>query len=83
VRRSLGIPHPVSTSRVRDHGIHSSTQTDDDFAYVISYTGEGNLVIGSDYRHGHASSDLNAGILYMFPLPMADWQRPAGTPTPP
>jgi len=50
---------------------------------VISYAGEGNLVIGTEYGHGDASSDLNAGILYMFPLPMAYWQRPAGTPTPP
>jgi predicted TIM-barrel fold metal-dependent hydrolase len=37
-----------------------STQTDDDFSYVISYAGEENLVIGTDYGHGDTSSELNA-----------------------
>jgi hypothetical protein len=35
------------------------TQTDDDFSYVISYAGEENLVIGTDYAHGDTSSELN------------------------
>jgi predicted TIM-barrel fold metal-dependent hydrolase len=33
--------------------------TDDDFAYVISYAGEDNLVTGTDYDHGDTSSELN------------------------
>jgi predicted TIM-barrel fold metal-dependent hydrolase len=37
-----------------------STQSDDDFPYVISYAGEDNLVIGTDYGHGDTSSELNA-----------------------
>ena len=37
-----------------------STQTDDDFPYILSYAGEGNLVIGTDYGHGDTSSELNA-----------------------
>ncbi|HEY2990841.1 MAG TPA: amidohydrolase family protein, partial [Candidatus Binatia bacterium] len=60
VRRSLGGKHPVSTNCFRDYGIYVSTQTDDDFAYVISYAGEENLVIGTDYGHGDTSSELNA-----------------------
>jgi hypothetical protein len=60
VRRSLGGEHPVSMSCFRDHGIYVSTQTDDDFSYVISYAGEENIVIGTDYGHGDTSSELNA-----------------------
>jgi predicted TIM-barrel fold metal-dependent hydrolase len=60
VRRSLGGDHPVSMSCFRDYGIYVSTQTDDDFSYVISYAGEENLVIGTDYGHGDTSSELNA-----------------------
>jgi len=60
VRRSLGGQHPISTNCFHDYGIYVSTQTDDDFAYVMSYTGEENLVIGTDYGHGDTSSELNA-----------------------
>ena len=60
VRRSLGGEHPVSMNCFRDYGIYVSTQTDDDFSYVISYAGEENLVIGTDYGHGDTSSELNA-----------------------
>ena len=57
VRRSLGSPQPISTTCVRDYKIYISTQTDDDFSYVISYTGEENLVIGTDYGHALDSSE--------------------------
>jgi predicted TIM-barrel fold metal-dependent hydrolase len=60
VRRSLGSEHPVSTNCLREYNIYVSTQTDDDFSYIISYAGEGNLVIGTDYGHGDTSSELNA-----------------------
>jgi predicted TIM-barrel fold metal-dependent hydrolase len=60
MRRSLGSAHPVSKDCLREYNIYVSTQTDDDFAYVISYAGEGNLVIGTDYGHGDTSSELNA-----------------------
>src|SRR5262245_15026723 len=40
VRRSQGGEHPISMSCFRDFGIYVSTQTDDDFSYVISYAGE-------------------------------------------
>jgi predicted TIM-barrel fold metal-dependent hydrolase len=60
VRRSLGSARPISTNCLSDQNIYVSTQTDDDFEYVISYTGENNLVIGTDYGHGDTSSELNA-----------------------
>jgi len=60
VRRSLGSAHPITTDCLREHGIYVSTQTDDDFSYVMTYAGEENLVIGTDYGHGDTSSELNA-----------------------
>jgi hypothetical protein len=60
VRRSLGSEHPLSPNCLRELNIFVSTQTDDDFPYIISYAGEGNLVIGTDYGHGDTSSELNA-----------------------
>lgn len=60
IRRSAGGDHPVPQNPMREYNIFVSTQTDDDFPYVISYVGEGNLVIGTDYGHGDTSSELNA-----------------------
>ncbi|HYA30602.1 MAG TPA: amidohydrolase family protein [Acidobacteriota bacterium] len=60
VRRSLGSAQPVSKDCLREFNIYVSTQSDDDFRYVISYAGEENLVIGTDYGHGDTSSELNA-----------------------
>ena len=60
VRRSLGSKQPISKSCLRDFNIFVSTQSDDDFQYIISYAGEENLVIGTDYGHGDTSSELNA-----------------------
>jgi predicted TIM-barrel fold metal-dependent hydrolase len=60
MRRSLGSARPISKDCLRQYNIYVSTQTDDDFPYVISYAGEENLVIGTDYGHGDTSSELNA-----------------------
>ncbi|HEY7217799.1 MAG TPA: amidohydrolase family protein [Candidatus Binatia bacterium] len=60
VRRSLGGAQPISRDCLREYNIYVSTQTDDDFPYIISYAGENNLLIGTDYGHGDTSSELNA-----------------------
>ena len=60
VRRSLGSIRAISTGCLREYNIYVSTQSDDDFPYIISYAGEENLVIGTDYGHGDTSSELNA-----------------------
>jgi predicted TIM-barrel fold metal-dependent hydrolase len=60
VRRSLGSARAVSTDCLREHNIYVSTQSDDDFKYIISCAGDENLVIGTDYGHGDTSSELNA-----------------------
>jgi predicted TIM-barrel fold metal-dependent hydrolase len=60
VRRSTGSGHPVRRECLRDYKIYVSTQTDDDFPYIISYSGDDNLLIGTDYGHGDTSSELNA-----------------------
>lgn len=60
VRRSLGSAQPISRDCLREYNIYVSTQTDDDFAYIISYASEDNLLIGTDYGHGDTSSELNA-----------------------
>lgn len=60
IRRSLGSAQPISKECLREYNIYVSTQTDDDFPYIISYAGEENLVIGTDYGHGDTSSELNA-----------------------
>jgi predicted TIM-barrel fold metal-dependent hydrolase len=58
VRRSGrgGFPrHPL-----KEFGIYVSAQTDDDFPYVLKYGGEDNIVIGTDYGHTDASSEVDA-----------------------
>jgi predicted TIM-barrel fold metal-dependent hydrolase len=59
-RRSLGSEHAMPGNPFKEFNIYVSTQSDDDFSYVISYVGEENLIIGTDYGHGDTSSELNA-----------------------
>jgi len=45
---------------LREYNIYVSTQTDDDFPYIISNASEDNLVNGTYYGHGDTASELNA-----------------------
>ncbi len=40
--------------------IYVTTETNDDFDFVLKYAGEDNLVIGTDYGHTDASSEVDA-----------------------
>jgi hypothetical protein len=64
MRRSIGSEHVISRNCLSEFNIYVSTQSDDDFPYVISYAGGGNLVIGTDYGHGDTSSELNAIVRF-------------------
>jgi predicted TIM-barrel fold metal-dependent hydrolase len=58
-RLSFGLPAP-SPSLLRDNRVYVACQTDDDLPYVIGYTGDENLVMGTDYGHADTSSELEA-----------------------
>lgn len=45
---------------LRTNRIYVACQTDDDLPYVLNYSGEDQLVIGSDYGHADTSSELEA-----------------------
>jgi predicted TIM-barrel fold metal-dependent hydrolase len=45
---------------LRTNRLYVACQTDDDIPYVLKYAGEDNLVIGSDYGHEDASSEIEA-----------------------
>jgi predicted TIM-barrel fold metal-dependent hydrolase len=44
----------------RDNRMYVACQTDDDLPYVLKYAGEDNIVIGSDYGHDDAASEIDA-----------------------
>lgn len=45
---------------MRETNLYVACQTNDDLAYVLRYTGEDNLVIGSDYGHADTAADVGA-----------------------
>ncbi|MGH7835809.1 MAG: amidohydrolase family protein [Candidatus Binatia bacterium] len=45
---------------LRDNRIYVACETTDDLGYVVSYAGEDNLVIGSDYGHADTSAEIEA-----------------------
>ena len=44
----------------KDFNIYVTTETNDDFDFVLRYAGEDNVVIGTDYGHTDASSEVDA-----------------------
>jgi predicted TIM-barrel fold metal-dependent hydrolase len=45
---------------LKEFNIYVTTETNDDFDFVLRYAGEDNLVIGTDYGHTDASSEVDA-----------------------
>ena len=43
-----------------EYGIFVTCQTNDDIPYVLKYSGEAGLVIGTDYGHTDPSSEMDA-----------------------
>ena len=50
----------LSKNALRDNRIFVTCQTDDDLPYVLKYSGEDNIVIGSDYGHKDSSAEIEA-----------------------
>jgi predicted TIM-barrel fold metal-dependent hydrolase len=62
VRRSGTKSFPKNP--LKEFRIYVSAQTDDDFPYVLKYGGEDNIVIGTDYGHTDASSEVDAITIF-------------------
>ncbi|MDE0028723.1 MAG: amidohydrolase family protein [Deltaproteobacteria bacterium] len=57
-RQKRGIE--LSRSFMKDNRIFVACQTDDDLDYVLEYTGDDTIVIGTDYGHHDTSSEIEA-----------------------
>jgi len=51
---------PLPENVMKEYRLYVSCQTDDDIDYVMRYTGEDNLVIGTDYGHSDQSTEVEA-----------------------
>lgn len=51
---------PMKDNVLRDNRIWVACQTNDDLPYVMSYVGDENLVIGTDYGHADTSTEIYA-----------------------
>jgi len=59
-RRLDRADNAAARNLIRDNHVYVACQTDDDLPYVLKYTGEDNIVIGSDYGHNDTSSEIEA-----------------------
>lgn len=55
-RRGQALPQNV----LKENRIYVTCQTDDDLDHLLSYTGEDNLVIGTDYGHADNAAEIVA-----------------------
>ena len=51
---------PITRDWMRENRLYVACQTDDDLPYVLKYSGEDSIVIGSDYGHADTSSEIEA-----------------------
>jgi len=59
-RRWAAINRPLPDNPLKIYRQFVSCQTDDDVDYVLRYSGEDNLVIGTDYGHNDQSTEIEA-----------------------
>ena len=59
-RRFDRADNSVARNLIRDNHVYVTCQTDDDLPQVLKYSGEDNIVIGSDYGHNDTSSEIQA-----------------------
>jgi predicted TIM-barrel fold metal-dependent hydrolase len=57
---------------LKQFNIYVTTETNDDFEFVLKYAGEDNLVIGTDYGHTDASSEVDAIDIFRANPAVAD-----------
>ncbi|MBM2810839.1 MAG: Amidohydro-rel protein [Chloroflexi bacterium] len=53
---------PDPRSIMRDNRMYVACQTDDDLPYVLKYSGEDNIVLGTDYGHADLATEMEALI---------------------
>jgi len=51
---------PFTRNFMREDRLYVACQTDDDLPYILKYSGEDNIVIGTDYGHEDTSSEIEA-----------------------
>ncbi len=51
---------PIPENPLEEHRVYVTCQTNDDLPFVLKHAGEHNIVIGTDYGHFDASSELDA-----------------------
>lgn len=59
-RRLAAANKDCPESPLKEYRQYVSCQTDDDVDYVLRYSGEDNIVIGTDYGHNDQSSEIEA-----------------------
>lgn len=52
--------HLTGPELMRENRLYVACETQDDLPYILSYAGEDNLVLGSDYGHSDPHMELNA-----------------------
>ncbi len=50
----------LSPDFMREMRLYVACQTDDDLAYILKYSGEDNILIGSDYGHADTATEIEA-----------------------
>lgn len=59
-KRFVKLNRPVGPDLMRRNRLYATCQTDDDLPYILKYSGDDNLVIGSDYGHTDSASEIDA-----------------------